>query len=307
MREGSDAARIDSRRDPILREATRPARIGYPPPPTPPRRPPIRTLGTALVLTLLTALAAIAGWAGLYAWQLPTPRYSGPVAPVAMPEPVATAALRFPDAPARTVSASVPLGSGARPATGEVHVRVEGGSGTEWVTLLDGATAGVLAQEPVGSRGEVTFGGIPVGTHTALVHPPGVPPRQGYLAKAPVELSAALSPRETSITLDARAQDTVVLVERTDLPSHPTWHATTAVLHRVDDPLFCALPEGGVSRTFEPGSADVVFEFDALGPGRYRVAFDGFAPAQPIEFEVPGEPLQFVLGATQRVRTEAPR
>lgn len=268
---------------------------------------PIRTLGTALVLTLLTALAAIAGWAGLYAWDLPAPRYAGPQAPVTMPEPVEVAALRFPESPARTVQAAVQLGSGARPSTGEVHVTVEGGVGGEVVTILDGATAGVLASAAVGTSREVTFPSIPTGIHVAVAHLPGVPPRQGYLAKAAVELPPSLSPRQTSVALDTRAQDLVLLVERTDMPRHPAWHAATAVVHRVDDPSFCALPTGGVARAFEPGSADVVFEFEALGPGRYRVEFDGFVPAQPVEFDVPGEALQFVSGETQRVRTPGSR
>lgn len=222
-----------------------------------------------------------------------------------MPEPVEVASIRFPTAPARTVQASVPLGSGARPLTGEVHVEVRGAAtGSEVVTILDGATAGVLARAPVGPGGEVTFPDVPVGDHLAFVHPRGAPPRQGYLARSGIELPATLSPRQTSVVLDATAQDTVVLCERTDLPSNPAWHAATAVVHRIDDPGFCALPLGGASRSFEPGSADVVFEFEALGPGRYRIAFDGFEPTQPVEFDVPGAELVFVTGETRRTRQD---
>jgi len=223
---------------------------------------------------------------------------------VQLPEPVEVAAIRFPTAPARAVPASVQLGSGARPLAGEVHVTVRGSTGTEMVTILDGATSGVLARAPVGTSGEVTFPSIPVGDHVALVHPRGARARQGYLARSDIELPPALSPRQASVVLDATAQDTVVLCERTDLPRNPAWHAATAVLHRVDDPEFSALPIDGASRSFEPGSADVVFEFEALGPGRYRIAFDGFVPAQEVEFDVPGAELLFVPGETQRARID---
>lgn len=220
-----------------------------------------------------------------------------------MPAPVEVAALRFPSAPPRAVPASVQLGSGARRRTGEVHVAVRGGAQDEVVTILDGATSGVLAQADVPASGEVTFPAIPTGRHVAYVHARSIPPRRGYRARGALELPDNVSPTQASITLDATAQDTVLLVERTDLPTEPAWHAATAVLHRVDDPGFCALPIEGAARSFEPGSADVVFEFEALGPGRYRVAFDGFEPAEPVEFEIPGADLQFASGETRRLTT----
>ena len=299
----SAGTRSDSSRDPhqLADSGSRGSAI----PPHPPRSPeaPILTLGTAVLLPLLTTLAAIAGWAGLYAWHLPTPRYAGPLGQVEMPAPVEVTALQFPNAPARAVPASVRLVSGAEQLTGEVHVAVGGAGAGEVVTILDGTTSGVPAQAPVPAEGEVTFSAIPAGKHVAYVHARSTPPRRGYRARGTVELPENVSPRQTSITLDATAQDTVLLVERTDLPTEPAWHAATAVLHRVDDPGFCAFPIEGAARSFGPGSADVVFEFEALGPGRYRVAFDGSEPAEPVEFEVPGAALQYASGATRRLTT----
>jgi hypothetical protein len=253
----------------------------------------------------VTAFAAVAAWAGLYAWQQATPRFAGSAPEPELPARVAPTIAAFPAASARVVDAAAELRSGARPARGVVDVLLTGTAapdGPDRIAILDGRTGAEWAAAPLPADlpGSLRFAGVPEGEHQLVLFRGGDSPRRSYALRRAFTLAATATPAELALTLAVDTRPGVLLLHRDEAAEPATWLPVTARLERPDDPGFCALPRGPRQQVFEPGAAELVFEFPPLGPGRYELVLSGFDAAEPAIFELPVDGLIVRTGRAAR-------
>jgi hypothetical protein len=169
---------------------------------------------------------------------------------------------------------------------GDCRILVTGenkGSAPVVVALYDGDSGARLAAETIASLpGEVEFRGLPEGRHAVHLARCLACTRLTYLMRTQVEISGdgkVATAEARCVTTQVRIQ--LVAAQDPSAEEHrPSIAGIPVIVRRVDDPNwryrkpYSAAAEEAIIRAGPTG----VIALDDLGPGTYRVGFQGFEP-----------------------------